>query len=374
MLRVALNKWWLALRRSLEIQITLAGFLYSVAMGVVGATAVLSANNLLFLILAAMLALLLISGFLSRLSLSGLEIDFAAPEHITARRTFRATLALRNSKAWIPSFSIRVEGAPGPGGEQPAILRSAVYLPVVPGGKTIEEQVDIEFSRRGAYRQRGFRIATRFPFGFREKTAQVELTREVLVYPSIDAQPGFEELIAMIRGELEGVHPGAGQDFYRIRPYQASESARYVDWKTSAHTGELQVREFAREEDRQAEIYLDRMVAADRAGETWLESAIDVAAFLAWSLAQRGLTFEFRSQGFSRRVPGEADVYTILRFLALATRLPEAPPDPPHGETGFQIVITPRPAAFEAAGWTPMLVLDRTAGLLGTERPERPGS
>ncbi len=364
MLPSMITHWRAALRRSLEIQITLAGFLYSVAMGVVGATAVLSANNLLFLILAAMLALLLISGFLSRLSLSGLEIDFAAPEHITARRTFRATLALRNSKGWFPSFSIRVEGAADPGSDHPSILRRAVYLPVVPGGRTVAEQVEIEFPRRGAYRQRGFRLATRFPFGFREKTAQVELTREVLVYPSIDAQPGFEELIAAIRGELEGLHAGPGQDFYRIRPYQASESARYVDWKTSAHTGELQVREFAREEDRQAEIFLDRMVAPDSAGEAWLEKAIDLAAYLTWSLAERGLTFEFRSQGFSRRVPGEADVYTILRFLALATRLPEASPDPPHGENAFQVVISTRPAAFEAAGWTPVVVLDRAALLL----------
>ena len=67
---------------------------------------------------------------------------------------------------------------------------------VIAGGAVLEEMVDVRFSRRGVYRQNSFAFSTRFPFGFVEKTARVTLRRDVVVYPSIDAQPGFEDLPA----------------------------------------------------------------------------------------------------------------------------------------------------------------------------------
>lgn len=354
--------------RRWRAHITLAGVLYSGALTVVCTVALLSGNNLLFLVLAAMLSLLMLSGFLSRLSLAGLEMDFVTPEHITAGQPVAATLAVRNLKSWMPSFSLRVEGAPASGAEAPDILRTSVYIPVIPGGATIEDSVEIRFARRGSYRQHGFFISTRFPFGFREKTAEVSLAREVLVYPSIEPRPAFEELTSAVTGEIEGMHRGSGHDLYRIRPYQATESARNVDWKTSAHTGELQVREFAREEDRQVEIYFDRNIdSRDAAQRGWFEQTVDFCAFLSWRLAQRGVTFHFRTQGFSRRVPGESDVYTILKFLALVTAVAQGPLDPPHDESSLQIVISQTPSAAEALGWTPALVLDGRSGVLAAQ-------
>src|ERR1017187_3704511 len=80
---------------------------------------------------------------------------------------------------------------------------------------------------RGEYRQNHFAFHTRFPFGFLEKTARVVLRREVVVYPCIDAQAGFEELLADLAGEIETHYRGLGRDFYRIRPYEAFESARH---------------------------------------------------------------------------------------------------------------------------------------------------
>src|SRR5215470_1463353 len=90
--------------------VTRAGLGYSAAILVVALAAFVSANNLLFLILAAMLSVLLISGFVSKLGLAGLEIDLTLPEHISARRKVRAAILLRNLKRWMPSFSIHVAG------------------------------------------------------------------------------------------------------------------------------------------------------------------------------------------------------------------------------------------------------------------------
>ncbi|MGH9657399.1 MAG: DUF58 domain-containing protein, partial [Bryobacteraceae bacterium] len=301
-----------------QLKITRGGMLFTLAVFLVGSAALVSANNLLFLILATMLAVLLVSGLVARLCLAGLELDFVLPEHVSARRTVAARLAVRNVKSWMPSFSVRVAGTPDPLASTPPILDSAVYFPLIAGGATVEEPVDVRFTRRGEHRQNGFAFSTRFPFGFRDKAVQVTLAREAIVYPCIDPQPGFEELLATIDGEMEAYFRGRGGDFYRIRPYEAFESARYVDWKATAHTGDLQVREFSREQDQAAEIFLDRNVPPEQSD--WFEQAVECCAFLVWRLAQRGAGVRFRAQGYDLMTPEEGDVYTILKYLALVSR------------------------------------------------------
>src|SRR5204863_404821 len=199
-------------------------------MVVVGVGAIVSANNLLFLIVAAMIATLLVSGLVSRLCLAGLELDFLVPEHIPAGRSVPAKLFVRNHKWLMPSFSIRVEAIRDPASPT---LTSGVYFPLIAAGATLEEVVDVHFPRRGAYRQNSFAFSTAFPFGFLEKIARVTLRREMTVYPSIDPQPGFDNLLAGIAGEIETHYRGLGRDFYRIRPYETFESARHVDWEAS---------------------------------------------------------------------------------------------------------------------------------------------
>ena len=53
--------------QGLRQQVTGTGIAYTAALAVVGTGAFISANNLLFLIFAAMLSTLLVSGFISRL-------------------------------------------------------------------------------------------------------------------------------------------------------------------------------------------------------------------------------------------------------------------------------------------------------------------
>ena len=200
-MRKRLRELRATVRRRIRYRITRGGLLFTLAVVVVAAAATVSANNLLFLILATMLATLLVSGFISRLCLAGLELDLLLPEHISAGRVARAKLYVRNLKGWMPSFSIQLTGVPerapakiGQRADQPAILTAPVYFPVIPGGAVLEESVDLKFDRRGTQRQNNFSFTTRFPFGFLDKTARVTLRREVIVYPSIDTQPGFTEL------------------------------------------------------------------------------------------------------------------------------------------------------------------------------------
>jgi uncharacterized protein (DUF58 family) len=329
--------------RRIRYRVTRAGLLFTFAISIVACAAVVSANNLLFLILAAMMSTLLVSGLVSRLCLAGLELDVQVPDHVPAGRTVPARLYVRNHKWLMPSFSIRVEPLRAAG------LETGVYFPLVPAGSMVEETVPVRFPARGAYRENGFAFSTSFPFGFLEKIARVTLSREVIVYPPVDPQPGFDDLLAGLTGEIETHYRGLGRDFYRIRPYQTFESARHVDWKASAHTGSLQIREFAREQEQAVEVFLDRDVPHEL--DEWFEHAVACCAFLAWRLSSHGIAVRFRSSGYFFRQPEDGDIYTILKYLALVYPQKTSAPEAPHDDAAFKIVFTPSPRSFLETGW-----------------------
>jgi uncharacterized protein (DUF58 family) len=324
--------------------VTRAGLVFTAALLVVALAAFLSANNLLFLILAAMLSTWLISGFVSRLGLAGLELDLLLPEHISARRKVRAAIRVKNLKRWIPSFSIHVAGAAESG------FDSILYFPVIPGGVTVEESVNLHFPHRGAQRERSFQFSTRFPFGFTERREMVTTRHDVVIYPCLDPQPGFEALLESVSGEIEALQRGRGNDFYRIRPYEALESARHVDWKATAHTGDLQVREFARDQDWRVVIYLD--LDLPQSHDAWFESAVECCAFLAFRLAGRGVNVRLRTQEADLTLPGETDIYGLLKYLALVTPLRGRPPVIPDEQASFQIVLSADLERMISLGWS----------------------
>jgi uncharacterized protein (DUF58 family) len=343
------------LRQSIRQQVTGTGVAFSAAIALVALGAFASANNLLFLILAAMISTLLVAGFVSRLGISGLELDLILPEHLSARRKVPARVALKNEKSWMPSFSIHLSGVEG------SAMTSALYFPVIPGGETAEDTVQVVFPRRGEHREDAFQLATRFPFGFTERRARVTLRNNVTVYPCLDPQPGFQDLLISLSGDLEAARRGQGHDFYRIRPYEMFESARHVDWRATAHTGDLQVREFAREQDQTLEIALDLDVGITE--EEWFEQAIDCCAFLVWSFSAKSARIRVRTQTFDQILPDDTNVYAILKYLALVEPLRGralAPPGDPHG---IQIVFTTNPERLRQQGWhlvagSPVRVVD----------------
>lgn len=343
-----------AFRSRVRYRVTRSGYLFLAAVILVAAAAVASANNLLFLILAAMLAALMVSGVVSRLSLAGLELELILPEHIAARQPVTARLRLRNLK-WFSSFAIRLGAAREAG---PSVIESAIAFPALPARATAEAAVPALFPRRGPHRANLFTLATRFPFGFVERFSHVSIRSEVVVYPALEDSLLVEELLGGLRGELERDQRGLGSDFYRLRPYEFHESARHIDWKSSARTAQLQLREFAREERPPVYLFFDLRAAPSVAFEREaferesFERAIECCASLVWRLSRDSARIRFRTQAVDLVFPDQVDVYRILEALALAEPLPQSPVPPP-GETDPHVLFSANPAAFEAAGWQP---------------------
>ena len=307
-----------------DYRLTREGIVYLGAVFVLVLAAVNTGNNLLFMILACLLAGILISGVLSRAVLTGIEFKLELPEHIFAEQPILATVELTNEKEWWPSFSLRVIGESRKVAAQ--ILTRPVYFPYIPRRASARQKVELAFPRRGVYRQDAFGIRTKFPFGFLEKTRRVDSDLEVIVYPRVEPTEEFFEVLPLLSGEMSSYFRGRGHELYSIRQYQPTDSARFVDWKATAKSGSLKVREFAREDERRLMLVLDPFLGPPREelgrlGQAELderfERAVALCACIAWHFYEMNAVMQFRTDRMATPMTAAPEIiYDALRELA----------------------------------------------------------
>lgn len=381
--RVALER----LRRTFYYEVTKVGVVYVLVTLVIGIAALNTGNNLLYIVVASMLAAIMASGVVSALMLRGLQLDVRVPEHVFAGRPVLARIELRNPRRFLPAFSIRVISARkqkkilkhwrwqrttfafplnrapekqwvrmrdwtvkrvGAAPQPPGIFQGMVYFPYLPAHADLAADLQLRFERRGRYSESSFALGTRFPFAFLTKMSDVALAREVLVYPPVEPADGMFEILPLVRGEWESFVRGRGSDLYRIREYMPEDSARHVDWKATAKSGSLKVREFSREDERKLCIVFDNPDAGEISSAAY-ERAVNLAASLAWHFSSQDAEVSFV-------VPGHRRENEVNEFLArLAVIQPQQQPadaqrvkneifgDIQLGGGEYNIVLTARP-------------------------------
>jgi len=408
--RVAIER----LRETFDYEVTRAGVVYVLVTLVIGIAALNTGNNLLYIVVAVMLAAILVSGVVSAGVLRRLELAVLLPEHVFAGRTVLGRIVLRNPRRFLPSFSIRVLSArkkrkrpekqwqwesatftfpfnrpreqqwlrvpdrrlrritlrPDP----PGIFSGMAYFPFLPARAERSADLEATFSHRGRYREDGFSVATRFPFAFLTKARRIPLQKEVLVYPRVDPTDEIFEILPLVRGEWESFVHGRGSDLYRIREYLPEDSARHVDWKATAKSGSLKVREFSREDERKLCIVFDNPPAG-RISEPAYERGVDLAASLAWHFSSQDAEVSFLVSGY----PRSSDLHEFLARLAVIEPQPEMWNTAPLGGDAlremnlgsageYNIVLTSRPrGSLPTALWNCSYFV-----FIGTEAPESP--
>ncbi|MGA7567776.1 MAG: DUF58 domain-containing protein [Terriglobales bacterium] len=342
--RVVANR----LREAMDYEITRAGLIYVLITVVIGIAAINTGNNLLYVVVAALLAAIVVSGVASALVLRNLELDVRLPEHVFAGRPMLARLLLRNTSSWLPSFSVRIVPAKRKNKEhwrweaytfgwprnrtpqeqwfhlpdrrlrrtreelEKPILQQSVYFPFLAPLQELRADLELNFAARGRYCERNFGLATRFPFSFLMKTRRINLAREIVVYPVVEPAEKFLEVLPMVTGEFEAFVSGRGYDLYRIREYMPDDSARHVDWKATARTGALKVREFSREDERKLRIVFDNPPPGLLPPLAY-EQAVRLAASLGWHFYHEDVEVSFVAPGLGPT----HDVFVFLRYLAL---------------------------------------------------------
>ena len=346
--RVAVER----LRESFDYDVTRAGIIYVLVTLVIGIAALNTGNNLLYIIVAAMMAAILVSGYVSAWVLRHLVLDIRLPEHVFAGRPVLGRIVVQNPRKFLPSFSVRVVSLHKrrkkaskqwkweattfafpfnrPAEQQwlklpdrrlrrvmvlpppPGIFQGMAYFPFVPAQMESSADLELNFDQRGRYREDSFGLATSFPFAFFTKTRRVALPREVTVYPHISRAEELQDILPVVRGDWESFVRGRGSELYRIREYMPEDSARHVDWKATAKSGSLKVREFAREDERRICIFFENP-AAGTLTERAYEKAVDVTASLAWHFSTQEAEVSFVVPGH----PRTRDIHEFLGWLAV---------------------------------------------------------
>jgi uncharacterized protein (DUF58 family) len=333
------------MKDAFDYELTREGMAYLGVSLVIGVAALNTANNLLFIVLAAMLAAIVVSGIASAAVLRRLELEVIIPRNAFATRPVQVRVNLINPRLWMPAFSVKVfspaEKKKPRGWEwsktefifprrkqwlrlpdyvlrkrvplswQPRILTRAVYFPFVGPRSSAGVDMELAFPRRGHYTQEGFSLATRFPFSFLLKSRKVALERDLLVYPALLEPGDFLELLPLITGEFVSFVRGRGSELYRIREHTPQDPGRFVDWKATAKTGALKVREFTREDERRLRLVFDNPEPG-RVSSPAYERAVSLAASLACHFNGENVDLSFAGSGYDSGLHLE----DFLRYLA----------------------------------------------------------
>jgi len=364
---------------SIDFEVTRAGIVYVLATLLVGVAALNTGNNLLYLIVSTMLAAVLISVIGSSLMLRGLTLSVSLPSHVFARESAAGSVELRNSRRWLPSLSISIvppkarkvkehwRTEPGTFGfpphwpperqwltikdmkirrvpdatVAPSVFQGTIHFSLIPARASSKSEIELCFQHRGLYRQDAFALVTMFPFGLLMKRRAIDVAHELVVYPAVDSTSTLARILPAISNDLSSLHAGMGQDLLRIRPYESGDSARHVDWKATAKSGDLKVREFARDEQTRLRIVFDNPASGEVSAESY-ERGVKLAASLAWYFARVSGTVSFAAPGFAT----SSDVWDFLRYLALTQPASGRSVFDGLTDTGeFNLIVTARPEA-----------------------------
>ncbi len=227
------------------------------------------------------LGVLVIGGsyLVTRFGLADLEAGYALDQlqaHVgdQLRATYTLRSASRLPKLWLevhnPStLPVALPGRAislGPHGERSWIAR-------------------VPLLRRGHFRVDPLVVRTGDPFGFFEATASVGHGQTVIVYPRLEPIPRWRLHAVSLEGSrslpvrTQQTTPLATS----VRPYAPGDAFNRIHWRSTARTGEIQVKEFDLEQTADVWLFLDleRAAQAGRGDEASVEVAVRAVAAIA---------------------------------------------------------------------------------------------
>jgi uncharacterized protein (DUF58 family) len=308
---VRTRRW---LRPPRRLRPTRAGWIYFALTFGVGFAALNTGNNLLYLVLALMLAFLVLSGVLSESALRGIRVRRRVPRELFADREATVALEIANTQLRVAAFAVVVEDriAGSAGGDRAA--GRCFCLRVGPCANETRTY-RLRPTRRGGLDFHGFVVYTRFPFGLFSKSLVIEAPEHALVYPAVEpvvVPPDFGG--ARNSGSRVSGRAGAGADVGGVREYAPGDALRRIHWRSSLRAGLLLVREVESEHDAEVEV---RLRTADTSAGEAFERLVSWAASEVVALLEAGRRVALRTDTECLAAgDGAAHRARVLSFLA----------------------------------------------------------
>lgn len=237
-----------------------------------GVAAVNTGNNLLFLIVSAMLGFMAVSGILGWLNIRGLSVSVLLPDELYAGLPTLVSVRIENKKKLLPSFLITA-----------AVSGHSTSFIMLDPGQPQTGSLLIAFKKRGLQSVQKALISSPFPVNFFVRFNVIPAGGSFTVFPAPRASAGH----------LPGGKPDAGQasassvkgyegELAKISDYQGGESLKLIHWRLSAKHEVFKVKELTATADEPVVLDLDLVPGSN------LDERLGYCTFLVNRLVKGG--------------------------------------------------------------------------------------
>ncbi|HEX4951973.1 MAG TPA: DUF58 domain-containing protein [Thermoanaerobaculia bacterium] len=319
-----------------SIRITKVGTWFVVLTVLVALAATNTGNNAVYMVWSALLAILVVSGVVSRQNLRRLALRLSAPTgEVFAHQPCAIPFEIENRgrfwSRWFLLLSLSPQGRPW-------------LLPQLTTKARGQGEFEVAFPRRGRQAISAVHVTSLFPFGLFRKGARYGAGLEVLVFPELFAAASEEPEAAGEVGSRARRRAGWGHDLHALRAFRPGDDPRGIHWKQTARTGRTIYLEREAEDARRLSVLLDNHFpagSAEAARERFrerFERLVSEAATATVDYLARGWEVELVTQegriGFGS---GPRHRWALLEALALVEAREGAPeplvPGDPRAQT-----------------------------------------
>jgi len=198
-----------------------------------GFAAVNTGNNLLYLLVSALLGFMAISGWLGQQNLRGLSIKLVLPQEIFAGQPTLIGVKVQNHRGRLPAFLIHVTL----GEEKP-------LFPQISATACEEQSLLLSFPQRGHHQIDHLWISSCFPINFFVRSLRIPLNQGLVIFPKPLPEP-----VVTANGQNEqrqqkpNARSGASGGLRSIHDYQGGEPFKSIHWKLSARHNNFKVKQ-----------------------------------------------------------------------------------------------------------------------------------
>jgi uncharacterized protein (DUF58 family) len=270
-----------------------------------GFAAVNTGNNLLYLLVSALLGFMAVSGLLGRWNLAGLTVRCVPPEEVYDGVPTLLGIELVNRRRRLPACLLEVML----GGE-------SVLFPLVEPGARQRKPMPVSLHQRGWQTLPLIQVRSRFPINFFIRRMTLAVAEPVLVFPTpLRCAEGAQPDPAGGQGATQSWQRGVEGEVSRIGEYRGGEPLKLIHWKLSARHDQLKVKELSA--PLRAPVILD-LATLPGAG---IEERLRCASWLIGRLLRAGRPVGLRT-GACAIAPacGRAHKLRLLKVLALHGR------------------------------------------------------
>ncbi|MGC8768064.1 DUF58 domain-containing protein [Calditerrivibrio sp.] len=284
------------------IRFTKAGVIYIILTIFMGFSAINTNNNLVFLVVSFMLAIMGISGFLGKANIEKLNVRIHPVEDPFAKRGSRFILEIKNGKRYLPSILLKTN-----------LRDREITFIILKPLSSIRQETILKFDRRGRILLDDVMVSSPFPFNFFVRYKKYHINEEIIVFPEIGEKSFFnfnrnaEENTTSTNDKITMKL----EELSNIRSY-SNDPAKRIFWKQFAKTGELYTKEYTGEDSESFRLYFEDILKLYP-----LEEAIKIATKTVLEAYNNSIPLTFTISNETYNVKTDADKRSVLKRLAL---------------------------------------------------------